>query len=277
MLWALPLLGLSGCVATQRDVLEIEQQSDEIKAQVQELKKTLSSVQANQADISVKMDQMHADVSTFTEVIRDAQERMLKLASKLDDLQSVLGQKVSALGETLSRKQSTDAAAAQKAAEETRAAVQAVQQAAQKATEDRAAPAPTPSQLYRSAQESLNAKNYRLAAEDFEAYLQKYPKGELVELAVYYLGDARSGLKDWEKAARQYALLLDRFPKSDLTPSARLKYAVSLIRLKSHLEEARRYLQSIPEDFPKSPEAAAATKWITQIDAAAQKNTGRRR
>ena len=37
-----PLL-LSGCVATQKDMLDLSQQTDDLKEQVSELKKTVSS------------------------------------------------------------------------------------------------------------------------------------------------------------------------------------------------------------------------------------------
>lgn len=263
-----PCLGLllSGCVATQRDLLDLSQQQDELKLQVLELKKSVSSLQANQADLTVKMDQVHADLGVFTETMKDSQASMGRLSAKLDDLQAALDQKMSGLGETLSRKQ------------EQLAAQFASQQAASKGTGDpqpsgeaekAAASAQTPGQLFHSAQIHLSKRNYALASQGFEAYLQKYPKGEVADLAAYYLGESYYGLKEWEKAAKRYALLLDRHPRSDMVPSARLKYASCLINLKTSLPEAKRYLESVSEDFPKSPEASAAQKLLKRLAAPA--------
>ncbi len=215
---SLSLLLFSGCIATQRDVLDLNQQADEIKDQVSELKKTLSSMQANQADLSVKLDEVRGDLTSFTETLKDSGERMSQLSGKIDDLKAVMGQKVTALGESLNKQQEA-ILQAQKAAEE----------AAQKAAEAKEAAGGRPDRaLYRTA-ESLYAK------------------------------------EQWEKAARQYATLLDRYPKSPLTPSARLKYALCLIKLNTRLPEAKRYLQSIGEDFPKSPEAAEAAKQLRRL------------
>ncbi|MBI4386149.1 MAG: tetratricopeptide repeat protein [Elusimicrobia bacterium] len=248
---------LSGCIATQRDVLELEQQSDEIKFQVSELKKSVASLQANQADLAIKIDQVHSDLSVFTETLKDSQNSMGQLSSKIDDLQAVLERKMSGLGETIGKRQSQ----LEERIQETEA--KAIQ--AQKEAERLATARLTPSQLFRSAQTHLNKKQHALAVQGFETYLKKYPKAEAADQALYFLGEAHSAQKAWEKAARQYALVLDKHPKSKLTPAARLKYATCLIHMNTELGEAKRYLQSISEDFPKSPESAAAVKLLQKI------------
>jgi len=249
-------LALSGCVATQRDILDVEQQTDELKAQVTELKKTLTALQGNQADLTVKIDQVHADLSTFTETMKDSQDRMDKLSSKMDDLQAALGQKVTALGDTINKQQAA-----------TQAAVTAAQTAAKHAEEEEAL-ALTPTQLYRSARTQLRKKNYPLAADGFQAYLRRYPKGTTADWATFYLGECYFAQKSWENAAKQYALTIDRWSKSQAIPAARLKYATCLINLKKNIPEARRYLESIPEDFPNSPEAGKAGKLLKTLPSA---------
>ena len=83
---------------------------------------------------------------------------------------------------------------------------------------------------------------------------------DIIDMAVYNLGESYYRGRKWEPAAKQFGLFLDRFPKSKQTPSARLLYALSLIRLGKNKEEALQYLESIPQDFPKSPEAGAARR-----------------
>lgn len=255
------LLGvaLSGCIATQQDVREVEQQADELKVQVTELKKTLNQLQENQADLSVKVDQVHSDLATFNETMKDSGDRMDKLSGKMDDLQAALAQKVTALGDTLSKNQAATQAAAQ-------AAITAAEKAQQKAEEAETI-ALSPTQLFRSAKSNLLQKNYDLAAQGFETYLKRYPKGATADWATYYLGEAYFGKKDWENAARQYALVLDRWPKSQATAASRLKYAICLINMKKNLSEARKYLESIPDDFPKSPEVRQARKLLKSLPA----------
>ncbi|MBI5245375.1 MAG: tetratricopeptide repeat protein [Elusimicrobia bacterium] len=267
----------SGCIATQKDILDLSAQMDTLTAQIHTLKKSLSTMQSNQADLAVKLDQMHKETSVLNETIKDAQQSNSKLSSKLDDLGAALGAKFSTIGETLTAQQKKLAELHaeeerlskenQKLAEENRRkAEEERKKAEEEARKAAQATGPAPSQIYHSAVVQLNQKKYDLAAQGFALYLQKYPKGEVADLATYYLGQALHAQKKREEAARQFALLLDRFPKSDLTPSARLKYAACLIELKSHLEEAQRYLQSIPEDFPASPEAKMAPNLLKELD-----------
>ncbi|MEK7743032.1 MAG: tetratricopeptide repeat protein, partial [Elusimicrobiota bacterium] len=261
---------LCGCVATQRDILDLSAQTDSLTVQMQALRKSLNTMQSNQADLAVKLDQMRTDVGVLNETLKDNQQSNSRLAAKMDDLASVLTTKVASLGETLSNTQKKlveqreeDRRLAQEERDR-KAAPQEPEEEELKTEEPSAGP--TPSQIYQSALVQFNQKKYDLAAQGFSLYLQKYPKGEVADLAAYHLAGALYARKEYEEAARQYAVVLDRFPKSDLTPATRLKYAQCLLELKLHPDEAQRYLQSIPEDFPNSPEAKVAAQMLRKLE-----------
>ncbi len=237
---------LTGCVATQKDVLDLSEQSDELKAQVEELKKTVGSMQANQADLSVQIKQLREELSSYTETVKTAMGDMGKLGGKLDELGAQLAGKVAALGQSLSQAQ-------QKGIEEQKAALEDAKRESG-ATD-----------LFVTSEKRLQAKDYAQAAKGFEQYLKENPKGELVDVATYQLGLAYEGLKQWEKAGRQFAIVLEKYPKSGQTPGARLHYATSLIGLKRNLDEAKAYLESVQADFPKSPEAKEAAAALKRL------------
>lgn len=241
---------LPGCVATQRDVLDLSNQTDELKVQVEDLKKTVSSMQANQADLSVQMKQLHESLGAFTETIKESQGEMSKLSSKLDDMSAGVASKVASIGTALSAQQ------------------------AKSLEEQKAALANSPTDLFNTADVRLSVKSYALAAKGFEEYLAKFPKGALIDVATYKLGQAYYGERKWEAAGRQFALVLEKYPKSNMTPSARLMYALCLISMKRNLAEARQYLESIPADFPSSPEAKAAAQHLKKLAAAEPKKKG---
>lgn len=232
---------LSGCVATQKDVLDLSEQTDELKVQVEDLKKTVGSMQANQADLSVQIKQLREDLSAYTETVKAAMGDMGKLGGQLDELGRHISGKVAQLGQTLAENQQEQKAALAGAA----------------ATD-----------LFVTAEKRLQAKDYAKAAQGFEQYLKDNPKGELADVATYQLGLAYEGLRQWEKAGRQFAIVLDRYPKSGQTPGARLHYALSLIGLKRNLDEARAYLESVGTDFPRSPEAREAAAALKRLSAA---------
>ncbi len=243
--FAAAALLLSSCVATQKDMLDLSQQSDEVKTQVEELKKTVGSLQANQADLSVSIKQLREELTAYTETVKSSQGDMSKLSAKLDDLGAQLSGKVAALGQTISKAQA-DGLEEQKAA---------LAEAKRDNSTD----------VFYVAEKRLQSKDYAQAAKSFEQYLRDFPKGSLLDVATYDLGLAYFGLKQWEKAGRQFAIVLDKYPKSGQTPGARLHYALALINLKKGEEEARAYLESVQADFPKSPEAKEAAAALKRL------------
>lgn len=242
LLPALLSTSLGGCVATQKDVIELSNQADELKDQIAELKKTVGSMQGNQADLSVQMKQLNESLLSFTEAVKENQGAMANLSSKLDDMGQAVTAKVSAIGTSLSAQQA-------KNLEEQKAALSQS----------------GPSELFNQADVRLGLKSYEIAAKGFEDYLAQYPKGALADAAAYKLGQSYYGLKKWEKAGQQFAVVLEKHPKSGLTASSRLMYALCLISLKRNLSEARQYLESISVDFPKSPEAKAAADHLKKL------------
>lgn len=237
---------LSSCIATQRDVLDLSQQSDEVKTQVEELKKTVGSMQANQADLSVSIKQLREELTAYTETVKASQGDMSKLSAKLDELGAQLSGKVAALGQTISKVQA-------EGLEEQKAAL------AEAKREGGA------TDTFVTAEKRLQAKDFAQAAKGFEQYLREFPKGDLTDVATYDLGLAYFGIRLWEKAGRQFALVLDKYPKSGQTPGARLHYALALINLKKGGDEARAYLESVQADFPKSPEAKEAAAALKRL------------
>lgn len=234
----------TGCVATQRDMLELENQTDELKHQIGDLKKTVTSLQANQADLSTQMKQLNESLLASTEATREGTEHMAALSSKLDDMSERVTSKVAAIGSSLS------------------------QQQAEGLEKQKAERSSSPTELFNTADVRLGVKSYDLAAKGFEEYLAKYPKGALADVATYKLGQAHFGRKKWEEAGRQFAVVLESYPKSEMTASSRLMYALSLLNMKKDakgLEEARQYLESVVADFPRSPEAKAAQAQLAKL------------
>lgn len=259
---ALLALPLAGCVATQKDVLDLSQQTDDLKEQVAQLKKTVGSMQANQADLSVQIKQLHEDLTAYSETVKASMGNMDQLSAKLDAMASGLSGKVTQLGETLSAAQQKNLATQQKALEEQKAALE-------KQGRETAA-----TELLLTAEKRLQSRDYAQAAAGLEDYLKKFPEGSLTDAATYDLGLAYYGLRLWEKAGRQFAVLLDKYPKSGQTPGARLHYALCLLNLKKSRDEAKTYLESIVADFPKSPEAADAAAELKRLAKAGK--TGKR-
>ncbi|WP_424244985.1 tol-pal system protein YbgF [Elusimicrobium posterum] len=121
-----------------------------------------------------------------------------------------------------------------------------------------------PTQIFDNARVSILDGKYDSAIEGFNLYLTKYPKGEFAEEAQTNIGDAYYAKKDWKNAAVAYAKNMQNYPKSKSMPSYRLKYARSILPLNKKTE-AKKYLQSIVQDYPKSSEAKIAKKELEKF------------
>lgn len=251
---------VSGCIATQQDVASLSQQADDLKFQVEDLKKTAASMQANQADLALQMKQLREDLSAYSETVKSSQGDMSQLSAKLDVLGAGISGKMTQLGASLSTAQQA----------------QLKSLAEQRAQIDAQARETAATELFMTAKNRLEAKDYALAASSFEDYLKRYPGSSLGDVSLYDLGLAYYGLKQWEKSGRQFAVLLDHYPKSGQTPGARLYYARCLLQLKKSRDEAVAYLQSIKTDFPKSPEAAEAAAELKKLSSAAKETKASR-
>lgn len=260
---------LTGCMlATQADVLQVQDQVAGLDAKVVTLQKT-------NADLAYKIDELNGSLTTLNENLRDSRDKMSQVGARMDDLQVRVGQSVQSLGDAVrkERQEARDAAVAAAKEAATGPAREAALKALEEASAKEAAAGPSPTKLYRDAYLHFVRKDYQLAGQGFSVYLDKYPKGELADLATYYLGESRYARKEWEDAAAQYAGVLDAFPKSDLVPSARLKYAYALLNLKTDTQEAKRYLESILQDYPHSSEAKAAKDKLASLDGKPSKSS----
>ncbi|MBR2504658.1 MAG: tetratricopeptide repeat protein, partial [Elusimicrobiaceae bacterium] len=105
---------------------------------------------------------------------------------------------------------------------------------------------------------------YDLAVTGFKLYIEQYPEGENIEQAYIYMGDAYFAQEQAKPAAIAYATVLQKFPESKIIPTARLKYARSIIPL-GKTEEAKRYFSSVVQDFGSSPEARLAKEELAKL------------
>lgn len=199
-----------------------------LKLQLKELSQTLETVQTNQAELASKMDELSQNLSVSNENLSQLDGQLFSLSSKLDDINA------------------------------------AVQQAQATAAAQASQPVLLPSEMYNEALSHLNKQAYDAAAAGFKLYIDTYPEGENIQQAYIYLGDAYAAQDQAKPAAIAYATVLQKFPKSKLTATARLKYARSILPL-GKTEEAKRYLNSIVQDFARSPEARLAKEELAKL------------
>ena len=90
-----------------------------------------------------------------------------------------------------------------------------------------------------------------------QRFLRDHPKHELTVNAVYWIGEAYYGEKQYDKAILQFQDVIQKFPKHTKAASALLKQGLAFGVLGDKATE-RAQLQKVVETYPKSPEAKKA-------------------
>ena len=112
-----------------------------------------------------------------------------------------------------------------------------------------------PSEIYAQAKKQFEDKQYDAALQGFGLYLKATEnRGASAEEAYLNISKIYFEKEDYKSAAVTAATLMEKFPNGNLIASARLIYAKSIIPL-GKKEEAKNYLNSITQDYPKSKAA----------------------
>lgn len=214
---------LSGCMATQNDMLLLQSQIDDLNA-------NLSTMQRNQADLALKIDNLNASLNASAENMKDLSSDINKLSAKIDEYGAMTDKKINYIGQTVKKQQ-----------EDVEKTIM-------------------PSKLYSSAVATYSSGKHLEALKLFAEYLAKYPEGENADNAYFYSAEILFSQKNYEESAVFYAKILEKYPNYIRTPAVRLKYSQCLLSLKNEekKKEAIRYLKSILKDFPSGHEAKIA-------------------
>lgn len=221
----LKILCLGGLGLFLSGCLASERDMGTLKLQLKELNETIALMQTNQAELASKMEELNQNLAVSNENLSQLDGQLFNLSSKLDDINAVVTGGQGAAG---------------------------------------AGAVMLPSDVFNEAKNHLTKQSYDLAVTGFKLYIDKYPDGENIQQAYIYLGDAYAALGQARPAAIAYATVLQKFPESKIIPTARLKYARSIIPL-GKTEEAKRYFNSVVQDFGSSPEARLAKEELAQL------------
>ena len=122
-----------------------------------------------------------------------------------------------------------------------------------------------PSEIYAQAKKQFEEKQYDAALQGYGLYLKTTEsRGTYAEDAYLNSATIYFDKQDYQAAAIAAATLMEKFPKTSLMPNARLLYAKSILKLNKK-DEAKTYLTSISQDYPKSKAAKEAKTLLKGI------------
>jgi tol-pal system protein YbgF len=107
------------------------------------------------------------------------------------------------------------------------------------------------------------AKKYGPARSLFHKYLAANPQGSKAAEAHYYLADSFYHEGKYREAAVEFNKVATQYPKSILTPAAIMRQALSY-KQQQQQGAYRSTLRKLIKNYPKSPEAKEAQKWLKE-------------
>ncbi|MCX7905108.1 MAG: hypothetical protein N2446_00205 [Elusimicrobiales bacterium] len=228
IIYSISLLFVS-CIATQKDMIILQSQIDDLNSNIYTLKK-------NQADLMLKMDEVNRTIISFTETSKDLSSEMNKLSSKIDDYSYLTEKKINQLGKNITLPKEKD-----NQTKESKLIIKAIKYFA--------------------------SGKIKLAKESFKEYLSLYPKGENIELAYFYLAEICYLEKEFKEAAILYAKLITETPILINIEYIKMKYALSLIEMKDDTKEkeAILYLKDLEKNSKDSYIHTTAKSILNEI------------
>jgi len=209
---------LSGCMATNQEVLGLRDDISQLQIKINEL-------QQNQADLSVKMDKVISNIDPLNYELKETQDKMSSLSQRLDDAQAGILSKMDKLSVKISGAPLPTA--------------------------------PTPTQIYNASCRDYSSGNYDLAIKGFSSYLKEFPDTEMAPQAQYYLGDSYLSEKNYDSAVKAFQAVEKNYPKSELIAASMLKEA-AVLEFMGKKQEAINIYENLVKDHPNASEASQA-------------------
>lgn len=272
-----PALGLllllsSGCLAPsqsqvrmemdleemKRRLAQVEQGSAEIlqggggpsRQQMEALNRQFAEQQSGLDTLRVEMQSING---RFDDLARDNQSRGDDFSLVRDDL----GMQVTAMEDRL-LKMEQELGQLQKAEKQ-------VSQVKPVATTHVVSSADSPEQLYKQGLDKIRIQQqYAAGRKQLEEFLKKYPNHDLHVNAMYWIGEALYGEKEYERAILQFQDVIQKFGDHPKSAAAMYKQALSFKSL-GDKQNAKTTFQKLVTKYPKSSEAAKAKQQIAKL------------
>ncbi|MDD5223139.1 MAG: tol-pal system protein YbgF [bacterium] len=111
--------------------------------------------------------------------------------------------------------------------------------------------------FYRKAYGYFQAGEYETAKAKFSRFVALFPRHDLTDNALYWLGECYYSQKDFQSAIQTFEQVCRDFPGGNKVPDALLKLGYSYLSA-GNQDRAREVIQKLTQEFPKSEAANKA-------------------
>ena len=235
--------------------------------------KTLLQLQVDIISLAKKVDQVQTAVDQNNAVIKGLVEKMYDQVGTLSGAMQKINQTVDGLksqSDTSTKELRTIVTGLNSTVNDlaenmssVRAQINSLSQQ-MTASKTTAEPLASPADLWRSANLDYLSGDYKLAVDDLQDFLSKYPTDPRVPEAHLLMGEAFFNQKKFDQALPEYDIVLQKYPDSDKTRAALLKKGYALAET-NQLPQAKTTLNEVVSKFPGTSEASSATAKLREL------------
>ncbi len=234
---------LTGCFRTRSDIAKEQDEEQTFVQENVQITQRLDNVESQLGKLQGQIEEGQYQRKQDSKDLRAGMDKQEKQTSDLDQKLSELSSRMDLLFEEVKKMKEENAS---------RASVK---------PEVRGKKKGTPAGNVGEGIKAFKKKDYDFAAEQFQGYLEKHPKGKRAFEASYYLGEVRYHQEDYGRAILAYSAVHEKAPKNDLWRKSTLRIAQSFTAL-GKKEESKSFAQILVQAAPRSSEAKAARKFL---------------
>ncbi len=129
--------------------------------------------------------------------------------------------------------------------------------------------ADSPENIYSAAMRYLKKKDYDRAAGLFLYLVQRFPKSDLADNALYWTGECYYATHNYGNAIKYFDMVLNNYPDGNKVPDSMLKIAFSYGKMNKREKEVE-YLKMVINNYPWSSPAKIAKTRLKEITGGSQ-------
>ena len=118
--------------------------------------------------------------------------------------------------------------------------------------------------FYDLAYDSFKKGEFDKAREQFNAFIERFPKGKFSDNARFWIGECYYRKNQYEEAILEYEKVKNDYPSGDKVPSALFKQALSFLKLNKQ-DEAKIILKNLIQHYPQSEQAEMAKDQLGKL------------
>jgi len=131
----------------------------------------------------------------------------------------------------------------------------------------------SPDRQYENAYEAYSKRRFDEAIALFKKFLQRYPKHDLADNALYWIGESYYDMKDYPNAILAFKEVVRLYAERSKAPDALLKIGYSYLALDDPVN-ARNYLKRVIKNYPFSEAEAKARAKLKELEKWNHSSTG---